>query len=278
MAGSFACKYLIMPIFQGTGYNPVNTVVLAGLFYLLAIFSYSYLKSFIGLKSIDSFAWTALPYIVLGGVMRSLTDAGAYPGISSWPADICGSTVNLSKALFVTPGAYLLPISILFIAMFIEKKLAGHDRRIAVNLGWLLVAANLFLLKPVSTEVVLGTLVVTAVVFTIAAIIYKILKLKFMDDMYSRLAIAAQLFEGSATFVGVAFYGYGEQHVLASLAIGGLGPASVFLVKMTVIPFVLWALSDLDDDSETAKYVKILIIALGLGPGLRDMLSVAMGV
>lgn len=277
MTGSFACKYLIMPIFQGTGYNPVNTVVLAGLFYLLAIFSYSYLKSFIGLKSIDSFAWTALPYIVLGGVMRSLTDAGVYPGIVSWPADICGSTVNLSKALFVTPGAYLLPISILFIAMFIETRLR-KKWGIAVNLGWLLVAANLFLLKPVSTEVILGTLAVTGVVLAIAAIIYKILKLKFMDDHYSKLAIAAQLFEASATFVGVAFYGYGEQHVLASLAIGGLGPASVFLVKMTVIPFVLWALSDLDDDSETAKYVKILIIALGLGPGLRDMLSVAMGV
>lgn len=277
MAGSFPCKYLIMPIFQGTGYNPVNTVVLACLFYLLAIFSYSYLKSFIRLKSMDSFAWTALPYIVLGGVMRSLTDAGVYPGIA-WPADICGSTVNLSKALFVTPGAYLLPISILFIAMFLEKLLAGHDSKLAVNLGWLLVAANLFLLKPVSTAVILGTLVVTGVVFAIATIIYKILKLKFMEDRYSRLAIAAQLFEASATFVGVAFYGYGEQHVLASLAIGGLGPASVFLVKMTVIPFVLWALSDLDDDSETAKYVKILIIALGLGPGLRDMLSVAMGV
>ncbi len=273
MAG-FACKYLIMPIFQGTGYNPVNTLVLAGLFYLLALFSYSYLKSFIKLRSIDRFAWAALPYIVLGGLMRSLTDAGVYPGGIAWPAGICGSTVNLSKALFVTPGAYLLPLSILFIAMFLEKRL--EKREIAVNIGWLLVAANLFLLKPIRTGVILQTLLVAAIVIAMALAIYKILTLEFMEDLYSRLAIAAQLFEASATFVGVSFYGYGEQHVLASLAIGGLGPASVFLVKMTVIPFVLWACSDLD--TETAKYVKILIIALGLGPGLRDMLSVAMGV
>ncbi len=272
MAG-FACKYLIMPIFQGTGYNPVNTLVLAGLFYLLALVSYSYLKSFIRLKSMDYFAGAALPYIILGGVMRSLTDAGVYPGIA-WPANICGTSVNLSRAIFVTPGAYLLPLSILFIAMLLEKRLGKKE--IAANLGWLLVAANLFLLKPVRTEVILGTLAVAAVVFVIATILYKITKLKFMDGSYSRLAIAAQLFEASATFVGVSFYGYGEQHVLASLAIGGLGPASVFLVKMIVIPFVLWACSDLD--TETAKYVKILIMALGLGPGLRDMLSVAMGV
>lgn len=273
MAG-FVCKYLIMPIFQGTGYNPVNTLVLAGLFYLLALVSYRYLKSFIGLKSMDYFAWAALPYIVLGGVMRSLTDAGTYPGIA-WQAGICGTSVNLSEALFVTPGAYALPLSILFIAVFLEKRLGKSE--VASNLGWLLVAANLFLLRSIRTEVILGTLAVAGVVFAIAAVLYKILKLKFMDDPYSRLALAAQLFEGSATFVGVSFYGYGEQHVLAGLAIGSLGPASVFLVKMIAVPFVLWACSDLDDE-ETAKYVKILIVALGLGPGLRDMLSVAMGV
>lgn len=274
MAGSFACKYLIMPIFQGTGYNPVNTVVLAGLFYLLALFSYSCLKSVIRLKSVDYFAWAAAPYIVLGGIMRSLTDAGVYPGIA-WPAGLCGSTVNLSKALFVTPGAYLLPLSILFVALFTETRLR-HTGKIAVNLGWLLVAANLFLLKSVRTEVILGTLAVSVVVFAIATLLYKILRLKFMEDLYGRLALAAQLFEASATFIGISFYRYSEQHVIASLAIGGLGPASVFLVKMAVVPFVLWACSDLD--TETAKYVKVLIIALGLGPGLRDMLSVAMGV
>lgn len=270
---AFACKYLILPIFQGTGYNPVNTLVLAGLFYLLALFSYSYLKSFIKLKSIDRFAWAALPYIILGGVMRSLTDAGVYPGMI-WPAELCGSTVNLSKALFVTPGAYLLPLSILFVAMFLEKLL--DKREIAVNLGWLLVAANLFMLKPIRGGVILQTILVAAIAIGIALAIYRILKLRFTDDKYGRLALSAQLFEGSATFVGVSFYGYGEQHVLASLAIGGLGPASVFLVKMIVVPFVLWACQDLD--GETAKYAKILVMALGLGPGLRDMLSVAMGV
>lgn len=275
MAG-FACKYLIMPLFQGTGYNPVNTALLAGLFCILAIFSYSCLKSLIRLKSVDYFAWSATPYIVLGGLMRSLTDAGVYPGYF-WRSDVCGSSVNLAKAIFVTPGAYLLPLSILFIALFLERRLLGKKgETIAANLGWLLVAANLFILKPVKTGVVLQTLFAAALAIGIAVTLYKALKLEFMDEKYGRLALSAQLFEASATFVGVSFYGYGEQHVLASLAIGGFGPLSIFLVKMAVVPFVLWALSDLD--TETAKYVKILIIALGLGPGLRDMLSVAMGV
>lgn len=270
----FACRYLILPIFQGTGYNPVNTLVLAGLFYLLALSSYRYLKTVVGIKSIDYFAWSALPYIVLGGLMRSLTDAGVYPGYS-WPAELCGTTVNLSKAIFVTPGAYLLPISILLVVLFLEK--LSVKREIAAYSGWLLVALNLFALKPARTEVILGTLAVAAVVFAIATVLFKMLiKLKFMEDIYSRLALSAQLFEASATFVGVSFYGYGEQHVLAGLAIGGLGPASVFLVKMAVVPFVLWACEELDPDMK--KYVKILIMALGLGPGLRDVLSVAMGV
>ncbi|MEM2979196.1 MAG: DUF63 family protein [Methanomassiliicoccales archaeon] len=94
----------------------------------------------------------------------------------------------------------------------------------------------------------------------------------------------SQLLDGVATYRGIDFYGYGEKHVLPELAINLFGSAFVLIIiKLVLIIIIVW-LIDVAFRSEFVKYpnlsniVKFVLIFLGLAPGVRDSLRIAMGV
>lgn len=113
------------------------------------------------------------------------------------------------------------------------------------------------------------------------------------------LLVFSQLVDGFATSLGLDMAGYTEKHVLSaflidafrdfSLSIGWTFGATypTFLafvpVKLGVSLLVVWAI-DIYSKEDVAKYptfigfVKFAIIMVGIGPGVRDFVRLAMGV
>src|SRR3989344_6208808 len=104
----FIQKYFINPIYTGEGYNVYNTIAYA---IILIIAAYGVYKLLMKLKiSIDrKFFLGILPFVAMGGVLRSLQDAGI--------------TAN---PLFITPLIYIMiffvALGSLLFARLLERK------------------------------------------------------------------------------------------------------------------------------------------------------------
>lgn len=97
-----------------------------------------------------------------------------------------------------------------------------------------------------------------------------------------------QFLDGTATFWGIDFFGYQEKHVLPSFLISLTGTALVmFPLKLAFLLFVFYLIDiayrkelyDASDKPTTlVGLLKLTVLALGMGPGTRDMLRLVMGV
>lgn len=128
------------------------------------------------------------------------------------------------------------------------------------------------------------TVMLTAIVYTVT----KFLSLKFETFKPYLLPINVLLFfshflDGFATYIAIDFYDYGEKHVLPSLFIDIFGTAGVMIVlKLVLIGFVVYIIDvmfkdDLKSSPTLVGLVKICVLILGLAPGIRDAVRLAMG-
>ena len=98
------------------------------------------------------------------------------------------------------------------------------------------------------------------------------------------LIIFGQVFDATATFVGVDFYGYSEKHPIPDYFFQTFGTSAVFIPIKLILACMMVYLIDISFKEELSKYprlrglIKIAIIVLGLAPGTRDMLRMMMGV
>lgn len=90
--------------------------------------------------------------------------------------------------------------------------------------------------------------------------------------------------DGSATYRGIDLYGYGEKHVLTSALIEATGTAAtLLLVKFLIVLAVILLLDflvkeEVSSHPNLANVMKFAIIFLGLSPGTRDAVRIALGV
>jgi uncharacterized membrane protein len=102
------------------------------------------------------------------------------------------------------------------------------------------------------------------------------------------LVLLGQFLDGTATFWGIDFFGYREKHVLPGFLIDATGTGAVmFPLKLAFVSFVFYVIDVtyrrelFDEAGRPSSYVgllKLTVLALGMGPGTRDMLRLAMGV
>ena len=87
--------------------------------------------------------------------------------------------------------------------------------------------------------------------------------------------------DGSATYLGIDNYGYVEKHVLPTWFIETFGTAIVMLpLKFLVVTGVIVALENEEHKEDQKQMISLLILfllALGLGPGTRDILRIMFG-
>jgi uncharacterized membrane protein len=264
----FISQYFIDPMLNGNGYNTVNTSVYAIGFVIVVLFT---LKLFQKMKiKIDgSFFKGLVPFIFLGAVVRSLEDAGV-----------------VHSLIFVTPGVYFfiyfIVIGSICLSIFMENRIKKPYWILMASMGTVMLLCSLAFVKIVYVQPLLYVAAFTAIFILVLFGIRRLVKTKFLNNINSGI-IVAHLFDASTTFTALELsknwnMAYFEQHVIAGFLMGNLGNYAIFFLKLAVIPVALWIIDTSVEDKQTNYFLKIAIFILGVGPGLRNLLSMMMGV
>ena len=118
--------------------------------------------------------------------------------------------------------------------------------------------------------------------FNEANIIKKnIKKLSQLFTNENTFLINVHMFDATTTFVALTYFPYFEQHVLPGFLISIFGPVVMYALKLVVVSVVLYYFDkelSKPQDMEKRTFLKIIVLILGLGPGLRNFLRMIMGV
>ncbi|RLG16679.1 hypothetical protein DRN62_03220 [Nanoarchaeota archaeon] len=254
-SGDFVYHYFIEPIETGSGYNLVNTTAYAFLllFFLYLIFKVSRkLGLSWDLKAVVAFS----PFIALTSFSRVLTDAGIYER-SFWT---------------VTPGIeFLILLPSIFLVFSLYYLLKENYWKYALVIGTVGCVIQLLPLRPVNFNSLF--LVISYFLLSSLPLLFLSSKLKVKGLDLSVLLI--HFFDASATSVALRYFNYFEQHVFPRFIISFTFPEIMFPLKLAVVGTILYLLKGED---EQTRFLKLVVFALGLGPGLRDTLRLLCGV
>jgi len=264
----FFYKYFVEPIKHNEGYNVVNTLVYALILGIAVILAYKLLKR-IGMRVDDRFFKALMPYIFLAPLMRAMTDRGIYP----------------RTYLTVSPGAEAVIGIFAAASFYVVWKHVGSGEKfypLYRDFGWILVGGNLFVLLINLDKVDFRWEVLEyfiPILLAAEAFIW-LLARKFELVRNNRLLFYTHFYDATTTFVGLQFFGYWEQHVLARKMISLLGtPAAMYVEKLMILLPIVWLLDRYsEEDEELINFIKLIIFTLGFGPGTRNLMIMLMGV
>jgi uncharacterized membrane protein len=251
-----------LQIYFFSGYTIFNTLIYG---IILAIFIFFIIKMFkkYDLDPID-LIFPIIPFIFLGSGIRALVDNGIYP--YSW--------------FLITPGIYFIvggsAILAIFIGLIIQKKLNFDYRYTLFAIGLILVIINYVNILSLNLIAIFEVLVVWAILTLIFVIVSKFWSL--YKDKINLSILSAHFFDASSTFIAVDYYGYWEQHIIPNSIYNLSGTAiTMFPLKIIVISCVLYLIDKYIDDDVISGTLKLAVFVLGLAPGVRNLLSLAIG-
>jgi len=240
----------------------VAIVILMALLYLVKRF-------FFQRVSFDQSFIKALPApIVFSILIRMLADVGV---------------VQKSQWWSVTPGVYVVgviyAVVAISIALALEERLRQPYWKITLAIGALTSLPVLAELYPYMEApirfflplaiAILSTLIIYAISFAHGS-------LGFLRIRYSYAVLFAHFLDASGTFVGIGYFGFLEEHILAEYFIGLTGTALVmFPLKLLVVGLALYVLEEWYEEEQEELYYKIIkvtMFVLGIGPGIRNAL------
>jgi uncharacterized membrane protein len=286
MISEFIYKYYIDPVKYGEPYNVVETLTYA-LFLVLAVYllyrwmSQSKWLSNIGFKIDASFILATLPYVVLGGVLRVIQDAGMITG-------------NL-QFLIVTPPIYFVlfffTIGMIFLALYLQVQgLIKNFLTFYALAGCMAVLVVVLILAAWGINhthidlVVLGIIPLMAITATVLvwAFMRYVLRWHYVTDPLYLTLIFGQLLDASATSYGIDMHPavrYIEQHVVGSGLINLTGTAFImFPLKLVVLFPAIYIMQLYRKEANPAFWHLVLLamIVVGLAPGIRDMMRMVL--
>ena len=258
-----------------SGYTVFNTVVYT---LILAIFVLAIIKMFKKLE-IDpiSIIYSIIPFIFLGSSTRALVDNGFYP-----------KTVFL-----ITPGLYIL-VGVITIASFLFSIYLFNKMEIDYMytlffLGIIFSVPNIILFSKLNFTAiiyVLITWIISSLIFMAIAFLVLYVKNKNSHNAIDKILehkinfsiVLAHLFDASTTYVAVEYFNYSEQHVLPN-ALNQLFDTylTLFPMKIIVIVAVLYIIDQYFEAQTIKNLLKLTVFVLGLTPGLRNILTMALG-
>tara|TARA_B100001964_G_scaffold245508_1_gene332958 strand:+ start:21192 stop:21983 length:792 start_codon:yes stop_codon:yes gene_type:complete len=257
-------KYLLDPIIYGTGYNIVNTVFYALLLGLLVYYTIKLFEK-IELKLDSHFFSYYLFYIFIGSGLRVLRD---YEVITS--------------NFFKTPGIYIiiyviLVVSIL-IGIYLNRIINFKYHYFPLFVGILISLFTSFKLIELGLNFLpfFKSLIISGLIVAIVFIVLRKLEFDFINEKFNLGIIKSHMLDASATYLGISFYGLTAQHVLPNAIISATHPSVMFPLKLGVILPVLYYL-DKSEKGMMRDVLKVIILTLGLAPGLRDILLIMAG-
>jgi uncharacterized membrane protein len=246
-------------------YTPVGTLTYGIILILAFIGTYGLLKK-LKIKIDNRFFLALLPFIIYGGWTRALRDYNL--GIYGQSNLFCSPPIYFM--------IYIITLSSLLLGLFIERKVKIPYERTAILIGALLLIYNLSLTTIRNFEG-FGIIVILTGFWSLVFYAVHRLKPKLLS-LENTGILTAHLLDASSTFTALSFFGFYEQHVLPNFFILnlGLGPLAMFPLKIVVVWSVLYYIDKSKDDKFFKRFLKIVILMLGLALGIRDFLSVSM--
>ena len=271
---NFIDEYFLDPIRNTAlpSYNWVNTITYGIVALIAAFLIYKFLEK--KKVAIDKwFFFAIIPFIFFGSVTHVLEDGRWLPrlvyffGFETYP--------------FVTP--YIYVITFLLVAAFaafaflLSKKLKVETKKLTGVIGWVIVLPFcvwlVFYLK--RFELLIAWLFGIGVLFAIYQFVYK---KKFKTSALAVFPFIAQCSDAIATYIGIKFAGYSEQHVVGNILLGIGGSELFLLVKIVFAFLVVYVVENELSEERQKNFVYLLITIFGLAPGLRDILRIVAGV
>ena len=152
----------------------------------------------------------------------------------------------------------------------------GVTTTLVLILAYLNLAQN----KMINPDIFWNTLAIASLLTMIVWFFCQVVLEKPLSPAYLLLYLG-HFIDGSATYLGIDQYGYIEKHVLPDFFIEHFGTAFVMLpLKFLVVSGVIYALESEKSKEEEPAMVALLLmflLALGLGPGTRDVLRIMFG-
>ncbi len=254
----FLEDYFINPVLHGTGYNPVNTLVYAVLL-VASLPLVARLMKRLGMRA-DERTWASLlPFVVLGGLLRAMQDHGMFSFLG-----------GAEYALFVTPGIYLTVFLLALASILLEKK-------VGIPTAW----EGIFLLAFFGSWYAFVIRRITPLAWVLGVAVLAFIPAYFVLSRYSwrtlprvsSMPVLAHVLDASASWTAISVVGgYFEQHVLPS-ALFSPGTFWMFIPLKLVVAALAVLLVDKYSDGYDAWVLKFALLVLGLGPGVRDTLT-----
>lgn len=244
--------YFLHP--KKTGYDVPKTLTYGIIFILAILLIFKILKK-LKIKIDKKLALAISPYIVFGGAIRVLQDAGI-----------------LNSYLFVTPGIYIFVFSIVFSAIlfsiYLEKKKGIPYFKPVFLIGIILAALPLAFLEIINFYGI-GLVILFYLPWVL---IFYFLKTWSLEN---RLVTLIQMFDATVTFTALQFFGFGEQHILPTFLIKLFSPVSFVFAKLIIVVLILILIDKFTEDKEFGRFLKLCIGILGGATGSRDFIALA---
>lgn len=191
-------------------------------------------------------------------------------------------------SLFPTPGSYIITFVFALVSLLVSLLLQKYTKKpywkFMVFIGFSACILNLYLLPALDFTPFLMVMSITAmfaILFFLLTRFSKIINHKALKNMFTlenSSLLSVHMLDASATWAALSFYGYLEQHPLPRLVTDLLTPAGMFLLKLAVMIPVLYIINRHAEKGDFKNFLLILILILGLAPGLRDMIRMMVGV
>ncbi len=264
MIDGFIEEYFIAPMVERSGYNVVNTTVYIGIALIILYFIYKAFKKH-NVKLDNYFFLSLTSFIAFGASKRVVTDAT--------DKIFFGELINsLYEYNFfnISPFIYIFTASLFLISLAIEYKFKIKNLTLAI--GSFLTVLHLIILVPhfQNLTALIGIAFLSALVFGATFLYFK----KYLPALLT----LAHSIDGASTFIAIEFFGYGEQHVLASFIGENFGYFAFFLTK-AIVAFIFAYFVEKEKMNEfDKKFLYAIAITAGLSPGLRSALRLVVGV
>jgi len=314
----FFTEFFVNPILLNGWFNPINTLLWGVILVVAAFLVYTRLLRGLKVRIDRYFAIAILPLVFWASSTRVLRDLfygmaqQASAGDPRFLTDIAYQTGLVQEhafayimkfvpippvagffswivTLFPTPGSYvftfLFALACLLLGLGIQKYWKRNSIpywKTMLVIGLIACGLNAWML-PFTNPWGLGMILGITGAFTAAffGLTYLHEKKKLKIPLFSRVnssILSSHMLDSSATFVSVAFFGYYEQHPVPRLFIEAIGPWTFFILKLAVLLPSLYIIDKYGEEGEFKNFLKIVILILGLAPGMRDAIRLAAGV
>jgi len=218
------------------------------------------------------FAVSLVPAIVFGIVVRVLADAGFYLKSDWWS---------------VTPGIYLTALAFasayLAASLYVQKKSGIEYWKLSLVIGTLVLPYFLlnlagYMKHPLRIFYPLALAVlILGLVYFVSLLCEKTRIFRMKENF---IIIFAHLLDGSGTFVGMEYFGFSEEHIIPEMLINLAGSAAIMIpLKLAVILAAIYLIEKWKEEEGVDLYygmIKITLFILGIGPGTRNALLLAL--